>query len=65
MTHRQSELKNQFNLIHLLCVNAFVTFPYAVFSQVWYMTISIPDICPYLYFCLRVIMFVIPCNKID
>ena len=40
-------------LKRLLCVMfpcVFVTFPYGVFGQVWYLVVSIPDIYLLLYF---------------
>ena len=42
------------DLLALLCVMfrcVFVTFLYGVLVQVWYMTVSIPDLCllPYFY----------------
>ena len=41
------------DLLTLLCVMflcVFVTFPYGVPGQVWYLTVSIPDPCILLYF---------------
>ena len=28
----------------------FVTFPFGILGQVWYMIVSIPDLCPLSYF---------------
>ena len=41
------------DLLALLCVSfscVFVTFPYGILDQVWYLIVSIPDLCilPYL-----------------
>ena len=41
------------DLLALLCVVyscVFVTFPYGVMGQVWYLIVSIPDICLLPYF---------------
>ena len=41
------------DLLALLCVVfpcVFVTFPYGVSGQVWYLIVSIPDLCLLLYF---------------
>ena len=41
------------DLLALLCVMfscVFVTFPYGVFGQVWYLIVSIPDLCLLPYF---------------
>ena len=41
------------DLLALLCVMfscVFVTFPYGVPCQVWYLTVSIPDLCLLIYF---------------
>ena len=43
------------DLLALLCLMipcVFVTFPYGVLSQVWYMIISIPAVCLLLYYSL-------------
>ena len=34
----------------VLCFCAFVTFPYGVRGHVWYLILSIPDLCLPLYF---------------
>ena len=41
------------DLLALLCVMfscVFVTFPYGVLGQVWYLIVSIPDLCLLTYF---------------
>ena len=54
-------------LLALLCVMfpcVFVTFPYGVSGQVWFLIISIPDICLFLYFdwvCCRLHDFIKAC----
>ena len=40
-------------LLAFLCVTfscAFITFPYGVLGQVWYLIVSIPDLCLLTYF---------------
>ena len=34
----------------VICYCVFVTFPYGVMVQVWYLIVSIPDLCLLLYF---------------
>ena len=52
------------DLLALLCVVflcAFIPFPYGVPDQVWYLIVSIPDLCPFFtlsLFCLFVGVFV-------
>ena len=44
------------DLLALLCVMfpcVFVTFPYGVSGQVWYLIVLISDLCLLVYFCLR------------
>ena len=46
------------DLLALLCVMfpcVFVTFPYDASGQVWYLIVSIPDLCIFLYFCYAVL----------
>ena len=41
------------DLLTLLCVvvnKCFVTFPYGISGQVWYLIVSIPDLCLPLYY---------------
>ena len=37
-------------LLALLCVSLLVTFQYSVLGQVWYLIVSIPDLCLLTYF---------------
>ena len=37
-------------LLYVACCCVFVTFPYGVLGQVWYLTESIPDLCIFLNF---------------
>ena len=42
------------DLLALLCIMfscVFVTFPFGVSGQVWYLIVAIPDLCVLLYFC--------------
>ena len=41
------------DLLDLLCVAFFVTFPYGVPGLVWYLIVTMPDICLCLYFDLN------------
>ena len=36
-----------------------VTFPFGILSQVWYLVVSIPDLCPLSYFhTLRIVLHI-------
>ena len=53
------------DLLALLCVMfycAFVTFPYGFLGQVWYLNVSIPDLCLLTYFIKKafIMHFVVP-----
>ena len=39
-------------LLHVMFSCGFVTFPYGVLCQVWYLIVSIPDLCLLSYFVL-------------
>ena len=42
------ELTSWFSFVMSNC--EFVTFPFGILSQVWYLIVSIPDLCPLSYF---------------
>ena len=54
------------DLVVLLCVmfsSVFVTFPYCVPGEVWYLIVSIPDIYILLHFdFFALIVFLVSCN---
>ena len=37
-------------LLYVMFYCGFVSFPYGVLGQVWYLIVSIPDLCPLSYF---------------
>ena len=39
-----------FRLSFVMCSCVFVTFPCGILGQVWYLILSIPDLCPLSYF---------------
>ena len=39
------ERGDSFALLFVIFSGAFVTFPYSILGQVWYLIVSIPDIC--------------------
>ena len=45
------ERTDTLGLLYVMYSCAFVTFPYGVLGQVWYMIVAIPDFCllPYFY----------------
>ena len=55
-------LLGRVELLALVCdvLLCFVTFPCGILGQVWYMTVSIPDLCHLSYF--RVIVFILLIN---
>ena len=50
ISDKKKRFKEKADLLALLYVMFSVTFPYGVQGQVWYLIISIPDLCilPYL-----------------
>ena len=57
------------DLLALLCVMfcfvCFVTFPYGVLGQVWYLIVSIPDLCHLLYIDLIICVVSQFCQTVD
>ena len=45
-----SERADLLALLYVMFSCAFVTFPYGVLCQVWYLIVSIPDLCLLSYF---------------
>ena len=43
----------------------FVTFPCGILGQVWYLIVSIPDLCPLSYFFKLIILFIWFAHFID
>ena len=44
------EMADHFALLCVMLFCIFVTFPHGVSGQVWYLIVSIPDLCLLLYF---------------
>ena len=40
----------------------FVTFPFGILGQVWYLIVSFSDLCHLSYFCLALIFFIMQCT---
>ena len=50
------EMADLLALLYVMFSFVFVTFPYVVLGQAWYLIVSIPDICPLPYFyCWRLL----------
>ena len=45
-------------LLYVMFSYVFVTFPYSVLGQVWYLIVSIPDLCLLSYFKFSCLLFV-------
>ena len=44
------EMADLLDLLYVMCSCVFVTFPYDVLGQVWYLIVYIPDLCIFSYF---------------
>ena len=56
-------LTSCFSFVMSNCV--FVTFPCGILGQVWYLIVSIPDLCPLSDFSLLIIIFIWFAHFID
>ena len=50
------ERADLFDVLYVIFSCAFVTFPYGVLGQVWYVSVSMPDLCLLSYFVNEVII---------
>ena len=51
------EIREKMALLYVMFSCVFVTFPYDILCQMWYLIVSIPDLCLLPYFALNNIVF--------